>query len=202
MPSIWRIWLLQSVELHPDADIEIEAHAFGDNKQLCNISSQNSPSARINKNALRSTSEYSWDSEEAYLKLKCWESRYFGYPVHRPKLCYHASTTTVVELRKAAIECKATVKPDLGYSSFGSDPDDGSDASDVSFGDPALDASFNLTPFHVLLSAAKRRTDLLEVLLDKFPLHACSDNGKTCGVIGLWNSWLETGMETPGKWQR
>jgi hypothetical protein len=38
---------LKSVELHLAADIEIEAHSFGGNEQLCNLSSKDNANARI-----------------------------------------------------------------------------------------------------------------------------------------------------------
>mmetsp|Transcript_31981 Transcript_31981/g.77653 ORF Transcript_31981/g.77653 Transcript_31981/m.77653 type:complete len:700 (-) Transcript_31981:277-2376(-) len=79
-------------------------------------------------------------------------SRYGGgedyyYPIH--KLCYHSSATSVETLRRAIQSEQEEAKQD--------------DIMD------AIVDSFGMTPFHVLLTAGKRRVDLLEVLLEAYP---------------------------------
>ncbi|CAJ1946580.1 unnamed protein product [Cylindrotheca closterium] len=73
--------------------------------------------------------------------------RYEGYPVHAQ--CYQASTSTAEELRATA-EAMTQNENNL---------------------EGQLADAFYMTPFHILLSAAKRRKDLLEVLLDVCPTH-------------------------------
>ncbi|KAL3926514.1 MAG: hypothetical protein SGBAC_013448 [Bacillariaceae sp.] len=67
------------------------------------------------------------------------------YPIH--KLCYHSSATSVETLRRVIQSQQETTTDVL---------------------DTVVD-SFRMTPFHVLLTAGKRRVDLLEVLLDAYP---------------------------------
>jgi len=81
------------------------------------------------------------------------ESRFRSRPVH--KSCYHASTTTVDQLRRDIERSRS----------------DGSNCDDL----PKRHRSHNLvdlfgmTPFHVLLSSATPRQDLLGVLLEEYP---------------------------------
>ncbi|CAJ1933278.1 unnamed protein product [Cylindrotheca closterium] len=67
------------------------------------------------------------------------------YPIH--KLCYHSSATSVQTLRKAIQNHQVAKK------------DDRNDIVD----------DFGMSPFHILLTAGKRRVDLLEVLLETYP---------------------------------
>ncbi|CAJ1962115.1 unnamed protein product [Cylindrotheca closterium] len=143
-----------SVELQPDSDVAIEDRAFACNDGLCNFSSEDSPGARISVCALSQSTVEDSDEDGEDDNPEFWKSRYRGYLVH--SMCYHASTTNALQLRRAI----ALWKPPLC--------DD--DGPDVQFRKHAIDQC-GMTPFHVLLSAAKRRRDLLEVLLEEYPLH-------------------------------
>ncbi|KAL3944050.1 MAG: hypothetical protein SGBAC_001878 [Bacillariaceae sp.] len=86
-------------------------------------------------------------------------SRFENLPIH--KKCYHAYATTTDEL---ALEIESLTQ---------SSRDDE--------GDLFIDR-FGMTPFHILLSAASCRIDLLQVLLDAYPpdVLGCKDvNGTT-----------------------
>ncbi|CAJ1934631.1 unnamed protein product [Cylindrotheca closterium] len=85
--------------------------------------------------------------------------RFDNFLIH--KKCYHASITTTDELAR---EIESSMQS----------PDEGNDH---------LVDSFGMTPFHVLLSAANCRPDLLQVLQDAYPPHVLGWkdvlNGKT-----------------------
>ncbi|CAJ1955681.1 unnamed protein product [Cylindrotheca closterium] len=75
------------------------------------------------------------------------QRRFENFPMH--KKCYHASVTTTDELAR---EIESSMHSKQEGSTHLVDP-------------------FGLTPFHVLLSAATCRLDLLQVLLDAYPPH-------------------------------
>ncbi|CAJ1963500.1 unnamed protein product [Cylindrotheca closterium] len=79
-------------------------------------------------------------------------NRFENLPVH--KKCYHASVTTADELARE-IE-----------SSAQSSPQGNPTHAHLNLVDP-----FGMTPFHILLSAANCRLDLLQVLVDAYPPH-------------------------------
>jgi len=94
-------------------------------------------------------------ADESSDTINALESRFAENPLHR--LSYHASSTTLEEMTNAAnnmvlkMQNSATTDSRNRY----------------------LVDIFGMTPFHVLLSAAKRRPDLLQVLLDsKLPPNA------------------------------
>lgn len=68
--------------------------------------------------------------------------RFDGFPIH--KLCYYSSSTMVADLEQL---CSELDESDLMLDRLG------------------------MSPFHILLSAAKSRTDLLQFLLDLYPSH-------------------------------
>ncbi|KAL3937874.1 MAG: hypothetical protein SGBAC_007107 [Bacillariaceae sp.] len=82
--------------------------------------------------------------------------RFDNFCIH--KKCYHASVTTAEEL---ALEIESSTQ-----------------SSQDNTGNPLVDP-FGMTPFHVLLSAASCRIDLLRVLLDAYPpaILGCRDSG-------------------------
>ncbi|CAJ1955717.1 unnamed protein product [Cylindrotheca closterium] len=89
------------------------------------------------------------------------QQRFDNFPIH--KKCYHASGTTTGEL---AWEIESSMRA--------------SQESNTNF-DFLVDP-FGMTPFHVLLSAAICKLDLLEVLLDAYPSNVLGwidVNGKT-----------------------
>ncbi|CAJ1937031.1 unnamed protein product [Cylindrotheca closterium] len=88
--------------------------------------------------------QYGWDTNIPPALM----SRFENFPIH--KKCYHASVTTTDEL---AQEIESSMHSNQEGSNHLVDP-------------------FGLTPFHVLLSAATCRLDLLQVLLDAYPPHA------------------------------
>ncbi|CAJ1959362.1 unnamed protein product [Cylindrotheca closterium] len=86
--------------------------------------------------------------------------RFENFPIH--KRCHHASVTTTDEL---AQEIDSSMKSLQGNTTH----------------DHLVDR-FGLTPFHVLLSAASCRLDLLQILLAAYPPHVLGwkdVNGKT-----------------------
>ncbi|CAJ1963496.1 unnamed protein product [Cylindrotheca closterium] len=86
--------------------------------------------------------------------------RFDDLPIH--KKCYHASVTTADELARE-IESSVQSSQDSTLDHLVVDP-------------------FGMTPFHVLLSAANCRLDLLQILLDAYPPHVLGwkdVNGKT-----------------------
>ncbi|CAJ1946578.1 unnamed protein product [Cylindrotheca closterium] len=167
---------LKSIELHPGAEIDIEAYSFGRNAQLCNISSEDNPNAKISESALlHDDADGDEDESDFEDDPKFWSIRYRGYPVHN--LCYHASTTTVLQLRRAVDLWKSSFRPDNGPG--------------AQIEDRAVD-KYGMTPFHILLSAAKRRKDLLDVLLEEYPLYMLGwkdrwGNRPSDGLLGNWN---------------
>eukprot|EP00526_Cylindrotheca_closterium_P005034 CAMPEP_0113639266 /NCGR_PEP_ID=MMETSP0017_2-20120614/20594_1 /TAXON_ID=2856 /ORGANISM="Cylindrotheca closterium" /LENGTH=631 /DNA_ID=CAMNT_0000550461 /DNA_START=36 /DNA_END=1928 /DNA_ORIENTATION=- /assembly_acc=CAM_ASM_000147 len=79
------------------------------------------------------------DSEDLEPVLR---GRYDSLPIHQ--LCYHSSTSRVVDLVSRMRESNT----------------DDKNSKDV----------YEMTPFHILATSAKLRTDLLEVLLDEYPV--------------------------------
>jgi len=79
---------------------------------------------------------------DSWLLIQVLQTRFDHYPVHGK--CYHASETTIEELRQ---EVEAFDWMD----------------------DTDLVDCFGMTPFHVLLSSATSRMDLLKVLLEMYP---------------------------------
>ncbi|CAJ1955675.1 unnamed protein product [Cylindrotheca closterium] len=89
------------------------------------------------------------------------ERRFENFPIH--KLCYHASVTTPDELTLEIESSKQSMQ--------------GNNTTHAHLVDP-----FGLTPFHVLLSAATCRLDLLQLMLDVYPPYVLGwkdVNGKT-----------------------
>eukprot|EP00526_Cylindrotheca_closterium_P005832 CAMPEP_0113614458 /NCGR_PEP_ID=MMETSP0017_2-20120614/7177_1 /TAXON_ID=2856 /ORGANISM="Cylindrotheca closterium" /LENGTH=578 /DNA_ID=CAMNT_0000523627 /DNA_START=54 /DNA_END=1793 /DNA_ORIENTATION=- /assembly_acc=CAM_ASM_000147 len=90
--------------------------------------------------------------------------RFDSLPIH--KKCYYASITTADELVR-----------EIESSRMQSSQDTGTTTIDRSLVDP-----FGMTPFHVLMSAANCRMDLLQVLLAAYPPNVLGwkdDKGKT-----------------------
>ncbi|CAJ1946577.1 unnamed protein product [Cylindrotheca closterium] len=167
---------LRSMEIHPDSTIEIEEYSLGGNEQLRNLSWEASPNAWISRSALLRD-----DSDEEDLDdPEFWKSRFSGYLVHN--MCYHASTTKILQLSRSVDLCKPSVSANVG--------------SDVRFRNHAVD-KYGMTPFHVLLSAAKRRQDLLDVLLDRYPLQLLGwkDRWGKRPLDGLAGNWTSEARE-------
>ncbi|KAL3944504.1 MAG: hypothetical protein SGBAC_001425 [Bacillariaceae sp.] len=80
--------------------------------------------------------------------------RFTGLPIHQ--LCYHSSTSSAVDL--------------------------GNRIQDTSTDDKKSKDMYGMTPFHVLATSATLRADLLEVLLDEYPVDTLGEvnvNGHT-----------------------
>eukprot|EP00526_Cylindrotheca_closterium_P009338 CAMPEP_0113643872 /NCGR_PEP_ID=MMETSP0017_2-20120614/23079_1 /TAXON_ID=2856 /ORGANISM="Cylindrotheca closterium" /LENGTH=429 /DNA_ID=CAMNT_0000555431 /DNA_START=175 /DNA_END=1464 /DNA_ORIENTATION=+ /assembly_acc=CAM_ASM_000147 len=136
---------LVSVEFLRDSPVEICSFSFKSCKSLANVS----------------VHWYSSMGEDSFLGCKRLEqqqgsamtgrvvsSRFQEYPVH--KKCLNASVTTVNSLRQNVQRSKVEdTSQHHNYHNF-------------------ID-SFGMTPFHVLLSSATPRPDLLEVLLEEYP---------------------------------
>mmetsp|Transcript_35939 Transcript_35939/g.86864 ORF Transcript_35939/g.86864 Transcript_35939/m.86864 type:complete len:662 (+) Transcript_35939:202-2187(+) len=163
---------LTSVELQTDSHINIDDSSFEANDQLCNFSSEHISDPRISESAIREIQNHNEDSEnDSHLSAHAqqfWESRYGRCLAHQ--MCYRASATNVNQLRRAM----ALLKPPFRA-------DDGSDTKSRKH---AIDR-FGMTLFHVLLSAAKRRRDLLEVLLREYPSH----------MLGWKDRWGKQALE-------
>ncbi|CAJ1955635.1 unnamed protein product [Cylindrotheca closterium] len=157
---------LVSVELGDGpSTVTIHDEAFLECRSLVNIclpSSASIPTA--------TTTEAVSDSFEGCTSLKslyddtntmlALRHRFKNFPIH--KKCYYASITTTGEL---------TREIELSMQS-----------SQDTTGDDLLIDPFGMTPFHVLLSAAYFRLDLLQVLLDAYPANVLrwkDLNGKT-----------------------
>ncbi|CAJ1955679.1 unnamed protein product [Cylindrotheca closterium] len=86
--------------------------------------------------------------------------RFDSFPIH--KKCYHVSATTTIELARE-IESSMHSSQDNTTHDHLADP-------------------FRMTPFHILLSAAVCRLDLLQIMLDAYPPYVLGwkdVNGKT-----------------------
>ncbi|CAJ1934618.1 unnamed protein product [Cylindrotheca closterium] len=155
---------LVSVELRDGPrDLRIHGKAFEGCKSFVNIClpsdsrefGRTKPSQHfIGCTALRSQ----YDNDSILLSLK---HRFDNFPIH--KRCYHASVTTTDELAQA-------IESSMQSSQKGNTTHD------------QLVDPFGMTPFHVLLSAANPRLDLLQVLLDAYPPYILGWkdlNGKT-----------------------
>mmetsp|Transcript_34514 Transcript_34514/g.83709 ORF Transcript_34514/g.83709 Transcript_34514/m.83709 type:complete len:467 (+) Transcript_34514:232-1632(+) len=121
----------------------INDDSFRGCKSLCNIST----GAFSSSLSALVCCAFAFEGCDLLESIKHVECRYQGYPVHGK--CYQASTATADELCTTVV---STTKTESNR------PEQLTDAC-------------GMTPFHVLLSAAKRRKDLLQVLLDAYPPH-------------------------------
>jgi hypothetical protein len=147
---------LVSVELQPKREqtLRIDDAAFRNCKLLINIaippSSNLQPQERVDirEDAL----ELCTTLEDRYGRgneSRALEERFDKFPVHEK--CYHSSDTADDELQ---VEVESSL---IEY-----------DSSEAEWKHHLVD-SFGMTPFHVLLSAATCRLDLLQVLLRTYP---------------------------------
>ncbi|CAJ1955677.1 unnamed protein product [Cylindrotheca closterium] len=148
-------WSLLSVELGDrPRTVAIADMAFTECKSLVNICLPLSASSTT----ITSTGAIGYTSfggctmlENQYSRdaniFPALQRRFENFPMH--KKCYHASVTTTNELAR---EIESSMHSKQEGSTHLVDP-------------------FGLTPFHVLLSAATCRLDLLQVLLDAYPPH-------------------------------
>ncbi|CAJ1970232.1 unnamed protein product [Cylindrotheca closterium] len=81
--------------------------------------------------------------------------RFEHFPIH--KKCYHASVTATDDLAKEILRIDSSIQ---------SSSQEG--GTNITHAHRLID-DFGMTPFHILLSAANCRLDLLQVLLDAYP---------------------------------
>ncbi|CAJ1963492.1 unnamed protein product [Cylindrotheca closterium] len=156
--AFYECFKLVSVELDDRPRmVMIFDHAFEGCESLINICLEPSPSVPASTRIRNTSFQNCTSLQDQYGAetgiLHGLLRRFDGFPIH--KKCYHASGTTADEL---AQEIESSVRHHL-----------------------VLDP-FDMTPFHVLLSAANCRLDLLQILLDAYPPHVLGwkdVNGKT-----------------------
>lgn len=116
-------------------------------------------------------------------------TRFRNYPVHL--LCYYASSTTPEELGKQIQATKWS--------------DENRHVKQQAYKDHLMDP-FGMTPFHILFSAAKCRPDLLEVLLEAYPVNVLdwkdrSGNQATDFLGYIWTDpWKSMMQSVLQKW--
>ncbi|KAL3939109.1 MAG: hypothetical protein SGBAC_006112 [Bacillariaceae sp.] len=135
--------------------IQFEPRVFNDCRSLANVSIPQSVDAiAIFRNCHFLASAVNSPTDSAFpFSIRRGNTNYFlllndryaSLPIHQA--CYHASTTTVDELKAAMQSSPGNVQKD----------------------------AFGLTPFHVLASSCKLRLDLLGVLLDAYGTDPLSD---------------------------
>jgi len=76
--------------------------------------------------------------------------RWTRFPIH--KLCYHTSRTTVKELAETIDSCETL--------------------------EASLEDTFGMTPFHIVSTSSKPRVDIVQCLLDRYPLMALEHTDK------------------------
>ncbi|KAL3935821.1 MAG: hypothetical protein SGBAC_008734 [Bacillariaceae sp.] len=184
---------LISIEVPPGLDAWFQEGAFHECHSLANICL---PPQDMNEGQLRKIHNTCFDEcdllqNEYGLEntVQGLSSRFNGYPVHR--LCYYASTTTPDELKQQieAMEWNAENRQieQEAYTQHLTDP-------------------FGMTPFHILFSAAKCRQDLLQILLEHFPVNILdwkdgSDNLATDYLGCIWTEpWKSMFQKTLPQW--
>ncbi|CAJ1957570.1 unnamed protein product [Cylindrotheca closterium] len=130
---------------------EIQDDAFAECKSLINIClSDDVHSGGVSAGSFRGCTALENQYGDTNTISLALTHRFEDFPVHNK--CYHASVTTADELARE-------IESLMQSSSQGNDICD------------RLVDPFGMTPFHILLSAANCKIDLLQVLLDAYPAH-------------------------------
>ncbi|KAL3932413.1 MAG: hypothetical protein SGBAC_010861 [Bacillariaceae sp.] len=165
---------LISVEIPPDSFILFRSYVFNRSSMLANIAF--TPSCHTIREGLFNycncrALEIAYGSANVLQGIK---SRFHGYPVH--EACYYASSTESDAMLIRALRTQAESNDNVCEH---------------------LIDRLGMTPFHVLMSAAKKRPDLLKLLLEAYPSNvlACTcPNGNTALDYLVMNWTMESSI--------